>query len=492
MFIVGALFSWVTFPQVHQSGTIFKNKYFATCLIFQTLFCMPLSIYCYIVYPDWCWMYWLDSKTIPFYFVILAFSFYYVFSISGFSLGFFLGEKEPSNSIRLLRASFFLLLIFIIFTFRRLFYIGTVSEFQNNALIPLMNITSLFLIVSGGILIALFVLITVLYYFGRELDLKWNEGDQNKLDKKMKVVSLYKVTGGIKEGIKNSLNNWDGINYIKNLLEERQNKVIIKPNFCGGGKDKIGTQTSPEVLSATIDILREINSNVQIKIVESGSIYWWNLTPLLKGSIYERLFNEKNVEFVNLSTQDTVKHNFGGRMGIEEIAKILLEPHLFIDIPVAKTHAFYKMSGALKNLLGLTPYPHKLLRYHGKGFADYFGRIFIDIYRNFTPDLIIVDGITSAEAHGPAGTPKETNFIITSPDAICADLVLAEIMHYKKEEIPYLKILFKDGMRCDYKIVGDKIEEIKPKYWKHTNVPVGLTVNILRLIFDHIKVNFKG
>lgn len=149
------------------------------------------------------------------------------------------------------------------------------------------------------------------------------------------------------------------------------------------------------------------------------------------------------------------------------------------------------MSGALKNLLGLLPYPHKLLRYHGKGFADYFGRIFIDIYRNFTPDLVIVDGIVSGEGHGPAGTPKETNFIITSDDAICADLVLCEIMHYEKDEIPYFKILLKENIKCEYNIIGDKLEDIKPKYWKHTNAPIGLAVNILRLIFDHIKVNLR-
>lgn len=482
MFIVGELFSWTVIPQILKGKKIFLNKYFFTLLIFQTLFCMPVSVYCYIVYPDWCWMYWIDSKRVPLYFVVLAFSFYYVSSVSGFSL------VKKTNNIKLLRISLIFLLVFTILTFKRLFYVGTIEQYQNNTLIPLIKIPSLFLIVSGGILIATSVMVTILYYFGKELDKKWDEEDQNKFNQKMRSVSLCKVKGEIKDAIINSLNNWDGINYIKNLLKEKENRVIIKPNFAGGIKDKPGTQTSPEVLSAIIDILREISPDVHIIIVESGSIYWWNLKPLLRKSRYEKLFREKNVEFINLSKTELVKHNFSGRMGIEDIPKILLEPHLLIDVPVAKTHAFYKMSGALKNLLGLTPHPYKLLRYHGKGFADYYGRIFIDIYRNFNPELVIVDGIVSIEAHGPIGTPKKTNFIITSDDAIITDMVLSEIMHYKKEEIPYLKILFKDGIKCDYKIVGDKIEEIKPESWRHTSPFTGLPVNILRIIYDHIKV----
>ncbi|MEM3876047.1 MAG: DUF362 domain-containing protein, partial [Candidatus Micrarchaeaceae archaeon] len=127
--------------------------------------------------------------------------------------------------------------------------------------------------------------------------------------------------------------NFVKTNYIKNLLKEKENRVIIKPNFAGGIKDKPGTQTSPEVLSAIIDILREISPDVHIIIVESGSIYWWNLKPLLRKSRYEKLFREKNVEFINLSKTELVKHNFSGRMGIEDIPKILLEPHLLIDVP---------------------------------------------------------------------------------------------------------------------------------------------------------------
>lgn len=246
-------------------------------------------------------MYWLNSKVVPRWFVLFVFSFYYVSAMLGYSSGFFLEKREISNSIKLLKIGLIFLFVFVLLTFKRLFYIGTISDFENNTLVPLIKIPSLFFIVFGGILIAIFVLVAILYHFGKELDKKWDKDDQSKIDKKRKIVSLYKVKDGIKNAIINSLNYWDGINYIKNLLEERDHKVIIKPNFCGGSKDKIGTQTSPEVLSAVIDILKEIDENVKITIVESGSIYWWNLEPLLKKSVYQKLFKEKNADFVNLS-----------------------------------------------------------------------------------------------------------------------------------------------------------------------------------------------
>lgn len=501
MFILGLVFAWQTpWDRKHPTGqaadkignisAILRSKYFLLAILYLTIFCLPLAIYCYFLYPDWCWMYFIDSKTAPTYLIIFAYVSYYIVFILGYLIGFlFEKEKKGCSFRRAILPAVVIFLIFAIVTFKRLFYVGSMDEFYSNSLRSIPRVPYLFVILVLGFGAAIFFLLYILSYFGKQVDVKWSEEQQRKLAQRKKVVSIVKLDKkGIRESVEESLNLWNGTNYLKNLIEEKGGNIIIKPNLAGGGKDKKGTQTSPEVLSAVIDLLRELEKDVKIKIVESGSIFWWNLEPLLKGG-YQNLFEEKKVEFVDLGKCEQVEYDFGGRLGREKIPKLLLEKNILIDIPVPKTHAFYRMSGAIKNLFGLLPVPFKLFRYHGIG-LDYEGRIFIDIYRNFPPDLVIVDGIISGEGHGPDATPKPTGFIITSDEAMSVDLVLSEIMHYQRKDIPYINALLGEGMKCEYEVLGYSIEAIKPKEWRHTNKFIGMLITYVRIFLEHIKTYF--
>ncbi|MHA1438415.1 MAG: DUF362 domain-containing protein [Promethearchaeota archaeon] len=486
MFQIGLLFSIMTYDQLNRSKSIFQNKYFIIAVIYITLFCIPLSILCYIIYPDWCWMYWIDSSSIPIWAPVLAFFLYYIFFIIGFWIGFLAEKKRRGRALTILFISLIYLIIFNNITYDRLFYVGTIEQYNSGNIPKISSLPIWFFIIFFTILFDIIALMIILYKLGKELDVPWSEHDQVLLDKRKRVVSLTKAEKDIKASILTSLAHWNGKKYIRELLEKRNNNVIIKPNFSGGGKDKEGTQTSLNVLSAVIEIVKEISPRVNIVVVESDSIFW-DVDVLLKNSKYEKFFSEKNVKFLNLSKGKKTLHDFGGRMGVELVSKILFESHILIDMPVAKTHSFYKMTGAIKNLFGLLPAKHKLLRYHSKGFADNKGRIFIDIYRNFPPDLVILDGVVSCEGNGPYGIPKNTNFIITSDDAISTDIILAQIMGFHQKNIPYLNILYKEGLKCEVKLLGETIESIKPLSWKHAKA-YGFIINVLKIWADNLKV----
>jgi uncharacterized protein (DUF362 family) len=487
MFIVGMLYSLMNYDLIRRSGSIFKNKYFLYALVYQVVFMMPLAIISYVFYPDWCWMYYVEAKAVPIWGTILAYSLYYILYIAGYGIGYLAENKSRGSAMNILFLSIIFFGIFSIITYDRLFYVGTIGQYNSGTIPSIRELPLWYLTIMGGIGISMLALVILLYKMGKILDSPWGENDQTCLDDKRRVVSLAKVSGDVKASISESLDHWDGKDYIKKLLEERDYNVIIKPNFCGGGRDKEGTQTSLEVLSAAIDIIREISQKAKIMIVESDSIFW-DVHVVLKKSKYQQLFNEKDVEFINLSKGKKTFHDFGGRMGGEIVPKLLLEPHVLVDIPVAKTHSFYVMSGAIKNLLGLVPAKHKFLRYHAKGFGDNQGRIFIDIYRSFMPDIVILDGVVSCEGNGPYGTPKRTNFILTSDDAISTDLILAQIIGLKEEKIPYLYAINKEGLKCDINLLGESIDAIKPAKWKRAKPILGMVFNVLKIWRDNLKV----
>jgi len=487
LFVVGLIFGWGTSRQVQASGSLFFNRYYLSALGFQSVFCMPLSIYCYLVYPDWCWMYWLDADQVPRLWVVLAFLGYYAAMTIGFGVSARaeqmrrgLGRKIPDISIAIFP-------VFMVIFFRRLFFVGSLEQFRAGALPFLARREPLFVLLIIGFSLAISALVYILSYFGRELDWRWTGEDREKFKRRKRVVSLARVEGDVRSALRNSLDLWQGLGYLKDLMSSKSSRILLKLNLAGGGKGMPGTQTSPALLSALIDLIRETAPGAEIMAIESASIFWWDLDSCYLGSEQEKVLKQRGVKFVNLSREPLLERNLAGRFGADRFPALLFEPHVLIDLPVAKTHAYYKMSGALKNLLGLTPSPHKLLLYHTKGFADPGGQIFLDLYRNFTPDLVVIDGIISGEGQGPFGSPRQTNFILSSGDAICADWVLSQIMGYSIRDIPYLAHLEQAGLSPEFDLLGVPIEKIKPPDWKKPSAwPLSLLVNSFRIQAHHL------
>ena len=112
MFIVGLLYSLMNYDLIKRSGSVFKNKYFLYAIIFQTVFCMPLSILCYIVYPDWCLMYWVDSSLLPIWVPIIFYAIYYLFLMAGYWIGYSAENKSRGFAMNLLLLSIIYLVIF--------------------------------------------------------------------------------------------------------------------------------------------------------------------------------------------------------------------------------------------------------------------------------------------------------------------------------------------------------------------------------------------
>ncbi len=479
LFLIGMLFGYFNARQIAATGSLFFNRYYLFALLFQTLFCMPLAIYCYLVFPDWCWMYVIKAERVPRMWVVLAFLGYYAVMTLGFGLSAWKERTTYGAGRRLLDLSLVACAILFFIFYRRLLFVGTFEEFHAGTAPFIILRQPLFLLLFLGINLAIGMLILFLAYLGKDLDYQWTEEDRARFERRRRVVSITPIGDDVKEALKQSLQQWNGVQYLKELLWEKSRRVLLKPNLAGGGKDRAGTQTSAEIIGDTIDLLRELREDAEIIVVESPSIFWWSLEKCYEGSKVEQVLKEKQVRFIDLQHEPLVLHDVGGRIGTDLFPTVLFEPHILIDLPVVKTHAFFRMSCAVKNLFGLVPTALKFLRYHTKGFADAEGQIFLDLYRTFTPDLVIVDGIVSCEGEGPFGSPKQTNVLITSDDAICADVVVAEIMGYSIEDVPYLRAFERSAFKPTYELVGVPVAAIKPPVWKRpSNKLWSLLINL--------------
>jgi ferredoxin len=70
-----------------------------------------------------------------------------------------------------------------------------------------------------------------------------------------------------------------------------------------------------------------------------------------------------------------------------------------------------------------------------------FARIIIEMFRLRRPDLVIMDGILAMEGYGPASPEtRRVNKILASNDAVALDAVLASMVGFKVEDVPYLRL----------------------------------------------------
>ncbi len=145
-----------------------------------------------------------------------------------------------------------------------------------------------------------------------------------------------------------------------------------------------------------------------------------------------------------------------------------------------KSHGMMGMSCAVKNMFGVIPGTIKP-EYHFR-YPDYldFADMIIDLNQYFAPKLrlCICDAVVGMEGNGPtAGEPRQIGALLASASPYHLDLVAADIIGLKKENVPLLEAAHRRGLAPtgveEVNIVGDHrtffIEDFK-RILTHTSI----------------------
>ncbi len=240
-------------------------------------------------------------------------------------------------------------------------------------------------------------------------------------------------------------------------------KVLLKPNVVGNfPKSQIATTTNPALIEAVCKILKANNCKIFI-----GDSPFTNPEVSFKVSGIERVANKygKKIIFeqeklVNIRDSNAkILKNF-------QIAKIVKDADLIINMPKLKTHSLTKYTGAIKNLYGLIPGGLKQ-RTHMKAKGDKnFSNVLVDIYQNVKPELTIMDGIIAMEGEGPtSGTPVKSGLILASKNGIALDIVATKMIGIKPKSVYMISEAVKRKICPKFKIeiVGEKLPQLNFK-----------------------------
>ncbi|MFX0149977.1 MAG: DUF362 domain-containing protein [Candidatus Hodarchaeota archaeon] len=202
-------------------------------------------------------------------------------------------------------------------------------------------------------------------------------------------------------------------------------KVVVKPNICGGNPDVPGSFTSKSLIEELARLIHEIGATC---LIVDSDMVWTDFEDVAKAQGWIDWAKDNNFPLINLRKANCVKFDFGSssKVGISIASKIMIDADVIISVPAMKTHLLTNVTLGMKNMYGTFPEGDKA-KYHKIGIED----VIVDMNSAFTPTLTIIDGTIGGESIGPL-TCKPLNYetIIISNDVVAADSLAAFMMGF--------------------------------------------------------------
>jgi len=213
-------------------------------------------------------------------------------------------------------------------------------------------------------------------------------------------------------------------------------KILIKPNIVGSfPKNQAAITTNPAVIESVCKILKKHNCKIYI-----GDSPFTNPEQSFKASGINRLKKYAKIVIFEQEKLTAICDNKAKFLKKFQIARLVKEVDLIIDMPKLKTHTLTKFTGAIKNLYGCIPGGLKQ-KIHNNAHGDKkFSKLLVDIYQNIMPGLAIMDGIIGMEGEGPtSGEAKKAGLILASKNPVALDIIASKIISYNPKRIYAIK-----------------------------------------------------
>ena len=218
-------------------------------------------------------------------------------------------------------------------------------------------------------------------------------------------------------------------------------RVLIKPNICGGNPDIPGSFTRIEVVDELVEMIREVGAE---PVVADADMIWTRFDPVAEAQGWTAWAEEAGVPLVNLSKTERVRFNFGvGSSTLTvPVSREMVEADVVVSVPTMKTHILTGVTMGMKNMYGTFTEENKA-KYHRFGIEG----VICDVNRAFTPNLTVIDGTIGGEAWGPLScTPVGFQTVVASNDVVAADAVACQLMGYDPLEIVHIRMAHEEGL----------------------------------------------
>jgi len=284
------------------------------------------------------------------------------------------------------------------------------------------------------------------------------------------IVALERVAGDVSASVRRALEAADWTRAVP-----RGADVSLKVNL---GWDLFipGSITSPLFAEALIGAIRD----------HVGRIYMVESDQVLED--VERAYHESGmaevcrrtgVSWVNMTRGRSVPHDEPANVVLKRIdVPQILKDTVLVTVPVLKTHAKTRISGALKNQWGCIG----TMRHEYHLVLD---DALADLNHVLRPALAVMDGTVGLEGDGPkSGWPRVADLVLCSRDPVAIDSVEAALMGIDPASVGHLRTCAGRGLGvwdpALYDVVGASVAEARQAFRTAKHNAVSLVETLLR------------
>lgn len=203
-------------------------------------------------------------------------------------------------------------------------------------------------------------------------------------------------------------------------------KILLKLNWLTGDPPEMCVTTHPAVFRAVAQVLQSAGAVLSY----GDSPGFQSPDSAAKKTGCAEVAEELSIPLADFRAGKDVSYPEGRQNKKFTVANAVLENDGVISLPKMKTHAFQRVTGAVKNQFGCVPGALKG-EFHVKVPDAYdFAKMLIDLNSFVHPRLYIMDGIMAMEGNGPrGGDPKQMNVLLFSTDSIALDATMCRLMN---------------------------------------------------------------
>lgn len=123
---------------------MFTARYFIALMLFQTMIFIPTGVYFYAFYPDWSWMYLVDTSSIGQALGVMAILSYPTATVMGYLVGYY-SARGSSDWVTVMFMIFMVIGIIGLFAVakEKFYWVGTYEQYHRSAGIKPITSTSL-------------------------------------------------------------------------------------------------------------------------------------------------------------------------------------------------------------------------------------------------------------------------------------------------------------------------------------------------------------
>ena len=230
------------------------------------------------------------------------------------------------------------------------------------------------------------------------------QGDRSKL-----VVTAIDLLGGIDRFVKSG------------------DVVCIKPNLSFASNTDCGATTSPDIVKQMVQLC--LNAGASRIFVVDHTIQ--DPTLCVERSRIEEAIIDKKVRLVTLQQERQyyeIDVPAGTELNTIQVAKIVRDADLLINMPTAKTHSATGVSLGIKGLMGLIWDRGHLHRVN-------LHRAIAELATVIKPGLTVVDATRALTSGGPGGPGKTVtlNKVVAGTDLVAVDSYTVGLAQWYKK-----------------------------------------------------------